>query len=153
MQHRLLHPAFAKQPNASGAKGVPRAERLPAFLRRCSFPGQPRVPGEAEQVEGANDPGTHRELPPAQAVAGGGREGVVRIVPAFPHGQDAEQEAVPAPGITAVSGATRTNAALVAGSRVSITLTTGRLRCCARRRVDKTAARLRQEKPGKGGEM
>ena len=61
------------------------------LIRLRFFRGQLEVPGEANQGEGANDPITQVDLPPAQAMANGGREGVVGIVPTFPQCQDAEQ--------------------------------------------------------------
>src|SRR5205823_411216 len=41
------------------------------------------VPGQMHPGEDADDPVAHVDLPPAQAVAGRGREGVMRVVPAF----------------------------------------------------------------------
>src|ERR1043166_5170243 len=78
----------------SRSRGVARSG--PARLRP-GLPGrQPHVPGEAQQGEGADDPVADVDLPPPEAVAGRGREGVVRVVEALPHRQDAEDEVVTA---------------------------------------------------------
>src|SRR4051794_32523153 len=60
------------------------------------------VPGEVQPGKHADDPETGVELPPAQAVPGRGREGVVRVVPALPQRQDAEQVVVAALIVAAV---------------------------------------------------
>src|SRR5262249_52972130 len=55
--------------------------------RRGPAHGQPHVPGEAQQGEGADAAVTHVDLPPVQPVAGRGREGVVVVMPTFAEGQ------------------------------------------------------------------
>ena len=57
---------------------------------------QLKFPGEAQANEGADDPVADVDLPPAQAVPGRGREGVVVVVPPLPQAENAEQEVVPA---------------------------------------------------------
>src|SRR6185295_5344789 len=51
--------------------------------RLAIFARHPDGPCEAAHFEAADEPVAEVELPPAQAVAGGGREGVVVVVPPF----------------------------------------------------------------------
>src|SRR4051794_23855915 len=83
----------------AGAPGGERAGEAasgPLFPQLRLFRRQLHVPGEAEQGEGADDPVADVDLPPAQAVAGRGREGVVRVVPPLPQRQDAKHDIVAA---------------------------------------------------------
>ena len=71
-------------------------QTLRRSLSRDFFGGQRHVPGEADQGERADDVVAHVDLPPAQAVPGRGREGVVGVVPALAQRQDAEHDVVAA---------------------------------------------------------
>src|SRR4051812_5063775 len=84
MQNSLLSPNSARQLS------------MPPFLRLSLFRGDFQVPSKAQQGKGADNPEAYIDLPPAQAMASRGREGMVRIVPPLPHCQDAKQRVVPA---------------------------------------------------------
>src|SRR5262245_36621374 len=53
------------------------------------------APRQTQQGKGANDPVADVDLPPAQAVPGRGREGVVVVMPPFPQREDTEEKIVP----------------------------------------------------------
>src|SRR6185295_9468489 len=54
------------------------------------------VAGEAQEPHGADDEIGHIDLPPAETVARGSREGVVVVVPSLAQADDAEDEVVAA---------------------------------------------------------
>src|SRR6266850_4293390 len=67
-----------------------------AFYFHGGFAGEADVPDEAAFFQGTDCEPGEVELPPFEAVAGGGGEGVVVVVPAFAEGEDAEDRVVAA---------------------------------------------------------
>src|SRR3954454_10592340 len=69
---------------AVGGTACPRAQRALGLLAIGADAHD--VPGQAATLERTDQPGTRIELPAAEAVPGGRREGVMVVVPRLPEG-------------------------------------------------------------------